>query len=500
MSAPRGLLLPAEEEPVEAMPESAEESSGRRRPARRGLRPKGRRTKTQPEETPREAPASSLHVPVGAGSRPKARRARREGYFARATPAPSTTRQAEILNPALIAAPTDDEGIVIGRDMLSNSAVAHDPFSAYQRKIITSPAVIVLGVIGSGKSSLIKTVYVLRPMILRGRRAVVMDKKDRDGEGEYCELTRALGSQPLHFRIGGGGTVINPLDPTIAEAIGSKGQIGLLRSMAERAGNVDSLDPWQGKALRSAYLASMRAAEQDERVPLLQDLVRELPKPRDPDGVMSPAATERLHQAGLELSFLFEAMVLDELSGLFDGPTSEGVRLNEKLTTFDISQLPEDGPANALVQAVAHSLVLARLRRDRGEGTNFVSEEGWSLVSGPVARQMNANQMLARGLGLSNVVAMHHVAQVSADSEARSLLREPQTIHIYQQDRAEDIAACVAMYGLNEGSAESLASLEQGQHLLKIGRRAEIHVQHTRSPLEEQLTETDDAMIVNARR
>ena len=110
---------------------------------------------------------------------------------------------------------------------------------------------------------------------------------------------------------------------------------------------------------------------------------------------------------------------------------------------------------------------------------------------------MNANQMLARGLGLSNVVAMHHVAQVSEDSEARSLLREPQTVHIYRQDRDEDVEACMRMYGLNEGSAMALKNLEQGHHLLKIGRRAEIHLEHTRSALDEHLTETDDAMLVN---
>lgn len=478
---------------VEVRPVSPpQESSRRPRPARR-FRDKSK--KEPPEPTPQEASART--VPQGASSRPDARAARRERYFRRATPAPSTTRQAEILNSALIAAPTDDEGIVIGRDLLSNSAVAHDPFTSYQRKIITSPAVVVLGVIGSGKSSLIKTVYVLRPIILRGRRAVVMDKKDRNGEGEYCELTRELGSDPFHFRIGGGGTVINPMDPVIAEAIGRSGQLGLLRSMAERSADVDALDAWKGRALRSAYIAVTQAAEQDRRVPLLSDLVQALPVVRDDGGIMSGPARERLHQAGLEMSFLFEAMLLDELSGLFDGPTSDHVRLNDKLTTFDISQLPEDGPANALVQAVAHSLVLARLRRDRGQGTNFVSEEGWSLVSGPVARQMNANQMLARGLGLSNVVAMHHVAQVSDDSEARSLLREPQTVHIYRQDRDEDVEACMRMYGLNEGSAMALKNLEQGHHLLKIGRRAEIHLEHTRSSLEEQLTETDDAMIVN---
>lgn len=468
-------------------------------PATRAARRRGARSVAVVAEEEKAAPDSAaIYTPRGARARPSLRAARMERYFTRATPAPTTTRQAEILNPALIAAPTDEEGVVIGRDVLSNAAVAHDPFTAYQNKVITSPAVVILGVIGSGKSSLIKTVYVLRPIILKGRRAVVMDKKDREGEGEYAELTRALGGQPFSFRIGGGGTVINPLDPLITEVLGRHGQFGLLRAMAERAAGSDQLGPWQMKALRAAHIEVLRRAEQDGTVPLIGDLARQLGEVIDPDGDYSAQARERLHEAGLEVRFLFEGLMSDELSGLFDKPTSDHVALHEKLTTFDISQLPEDGPANALVQVVAHALVLGRLRRDRGMGTNFVSEEGWSLVSGPVARQMNANQMLARGLGLSNVVALHHVAQVGQDSDARSLLREPQTVHIYRQDRREDIEAVISMYGLDPGSAAALENLEQGHHLLKIGRRAEIHVDHVRSPLEEQLTETDSAMHINA--
>lgn len=429
--------------------------------------------------------------------RSKLRKAKRGWYAPLAAPAPTTTRQAEILNPALVASPTDDEGIAIGRDLLSNSTVAHDPFTAYRRKVITSPSVIVLGLIGVGKSSLLKTVYVLRPIILRGRRVVTLDRKDRGGEGEYCELTRLLGGQPFSMRIGGGGTVINPLDPQITAVIGRAGQYRLLRAMAERANNSTPLDKWEAEALRIAHAATLALAEYQGRVPLLADLVGLLGGvPRDMDA--SPGARERLHQAGLGVKFLLTTILSDELAGLFDGPTSSHVRLDSKLTTFDISQLPEDGPATAMVLAVAHAWLLGSLRRDRGQGTNFIVEEGWDMVAGPIGKQMNANQMLARGLGLCNVAALHHVAQVSKDAEALSLLREPQTVHIFQQDKAEDIAACVDMYGLNPQSADTLAGLKQGQHLLKIGTRREIHVRHDRSPLEVKLTDTDGAMNIGA--
>ena len=165
--------------------------------------------------------------------RTKLRRARRGWYAPVAAPAPTTTRQGEILNPALVASPTDEEGVVIGRDLLSNSPVAHDPFTAYQRKVLTSPSVIAIGLIGSGKSALLKTVYVLRPIILRGRRVVTLDRKDRKdraGEGEYCELTRLLGGEPVSIRIGGGGTVINPLDPQDPQMTAVTGRRGRERS------------------------------------------------------------------------------------------------------------------------------------------------------------------------------------------------------------------------------------------------------------------------------
>ena len=95
----------------------------------------------------------------------------------------TTTRQAEVLNTAVIAPPTDDRGLLIGADTLSHAPVAHDPFTAYARGLITSPSCTVVGNVGSGKSSLLMTCYVLRPLILRGRRVVILDKKPRGGEG-----------------------------------------------------------------------------------------------------------------------------------------------------------------------------------------------------------------------------------------------------------------------------------------------------------------------------
>jgi len=67
--------------------------------------------------------------------------------------------------------------------------------------------------------------------------------------------------------------------------------------------------------------------------------------------------------------------------------------------------------------------------------------------------------------------------------------------HLYRQDRAEDIDAITKMYILDPGSAGTLPNLGIGHHLLKIGNRREIHVEHVRSQLERGLTNTDAAMV-----
>lgn len=109
-----------------------------------------------------------------------------------------------------------------------------NPFATVRHGPITAPSVVAFGQGGP------RTAYVLPPIILlhqpeeldgaegRGRaprRAVVLDEATPPGEGEYCELTRRLGGQPVSMRADAGGAVINPLDPRITAAAGRAGQV-----------------------------------------------------------------------------------------------------------------------------------------------------------------------------------------------------------------------------------------------------------------------------------
>ncbi len=421
-------------------------------------------------------------------------------YEPRVVGIPTTTRQAEVLNTAISAPPTTVEGLANGLDVTTGQPVYHDPFTAYQAGVVSSPNVVILGDLGKGKSSLIKTVYVLRALTFRNRRGVVADRKDQNGEGEYSELCRQLGGQPIRFEIGGGGSRINLLDPVIGvsseAATQVAGQLQLLRAVVHAAGGREP-DSWQGAALRTAHLRALRRAEADERVPVLDDVVAALtdPPPTEAFGeLLSNRLRDQWAEASLGIKWDLERLVGDDLAGLFDGPTSPEVRLSNRLTTFDLSQLPNEGPAIPLVMTVLNTWLTNLLRRDRGWLTTFVAEEGWHLAEGVGAKIFQRNSKLSRGIGLSNVVALHHVSDIPVDSPAVAMLQEAGTVYLYAQGRAADAQRCLDLYSLPPELLDDLIGLPQGMCFLRRDILPPIFMEHLRSEWEIELTNTDGAM------
>ncbi|MGI8417451.1 MAG: hypothetical protein ACR2P2_14855 [Nakamurella sp.] len=597
--------------------------------------------------------------------------------------APTTTRQAEVLNTAMVGSPSDERGIIIGLDKLSGVMIAHDPITAYQDRRITSPNVIVVGTVGAGKaldvatpiatpsgwaamgelqvgdhvfdeagrpteivavsevrtdrecyavdfsdgstvvadaehlwrtltraglddaqdlaevtpvttqeirrtvtidgqpnhwlpdmnagfrvgatmgapmklspadllaalnqgnassgtrwitavepvasrpvrciqvdaassmylagpalipthnSSLIKTVYVERPLLLRDRRALVVDKKPGEhGEGEYAPVSRRFGAEPFRFDPDDPDnrttTCLNLLDPVILAGGGPAAQKQLLFAIAELAGR-EELDEWHHKALSLAYRATRRAVEVGDirrPVPVIGDLVERFMDVVG-DAALSqarPVVLDRLAMAAASMQFRFERLLEDELAGMFDRETSPHVTLNPKLTVFDVSALPEDGPSTSMVMVAANAWLMGMLTRHRGIRTNFVAEEGWHLLGGPGGRVIQSKSKLSRGLGLSLIAAIHHLTDVPKNSPAIAMIKEAQTVHVFRQDKKDDIDECVAYFNLEESNAAGLSNLDQGEFLLKVGTHREIGVQHVRTPAEMEFTNTDSAL------
>lgn len=440
------------------------------------------------EITPWSRPGSHLRTNHTSATR---------GFYAPALAgAPTTTKQAEILNTAIIGAPTGSRGIIVGRDILSRTSIAHDPITAYneQPRLVSSPNVVIIGDVGSGKSSLTKTAYVLRPLLLTKRRAVVFDKKDQNGEGEYSNVVRHYGSEPIRFTTDDSGTRLNILDRTISRGSGNQGQIRLLNVVARLARGGQPLNEWEEEALRAALHQTL-TQYQDSRTPVLTDVLPRLSQIADtPDYKdLSAPAREALHQAGLSVRFTLNTL-LQDYSALLDGDTSAQVDLTGKLTSFDISQLPEEGPAVPTVMAIGHMWLLGRLRHDRGWATNCIYEEAWHIATGPTAELARAGQKLSRGVALSNIFAFHKGFDIPPQSPGMAMIQEAQTVHIYRQSRPEDAGWCQRTFGFAPEVGQQIERLADGHHYFKYGSHPETLVEHIRSPWEETLTDTDEAL------
>lgn len=446
---------------------------------------------TAGEVSPYELPGPQRRV--------KARPAARGHYAPLIEGAPSTTRQASVLNTALIGPVTGTAGVANGRDLLSHSLITHDPVTAYNStpRLISSPNSIVCGGVGGGKSSFVKTVYVIRPLVIRYRRAVIFDKKPRGSEGEYAELVREWGQgEPIRFTTDGSGSRLNLLDPLIVSQIGAAGTYRLLHAIVRIARDGARIDDWEEKAARSALKKAL-AAHEGRRAPTLADLLPLLGTVDDDD--LTAQARDRLHQAGLGVRFTLEGL-LDEYGGLLDGDTSENVGLTGKLTSFDISQLPSEGPSSHVVRAIGNQWMLGRLRTDPGWQTTCINEEGWDMVEGPAAHLLKSNQKLSRGLGLNNVFVFHKGLDIPADSPGRTVISEAQSIYVFRQDRKEDADWAVRTFGFDPSTADVLQTLAPGQFVFKYGSVPETHVEHVRSSIEVGLTDTDEGMRGDHRR
>lgn len=542
-------------------PDPLQPTDARRpRPARRSRRRNKRVRKTA--AVAGWSPEPAHPQPVTPAPRSVRRRVKwrdREGFYElRVDPALSTTRQGEVLNLALASAPTTHRRLLFGKDVITEQWVYLDPFLAYADPTapdhVSDVGVAVLGDVGSGKSACIKAHFLMRTLLL-GRYVVVLDKKLQGVEGEYAPIARLLGTEPVRFRLGGGGSRLNLLDPIIPTGLdlndspdtdqtdtparasdaadngaassdgntaapGSAhpvGQLQLIRAVL-REQMERRLDEHEGKALRVALTAAHSRAHAEARQTVLADLVWCLRHPhpqRDARRPLRkrPGAAHRPVRAygdadltvaeltawGRPAAFALEDLLDGELFGLVNGPTSPEVRLDHpsRLTVFDISALPTEGPALAVVMLLVQTWLKSLLatRAALRQQTVMAVEEGWHVAAGSIGAMWQKNVKLSRGTGLSTVAGFHHPSDLPADSPARALLQEAGTLLIFRQGRPDDAAETVRLANLDPALTAQLTKLPTGQCIVVRKNQDPIWVKVARSRLETELTNTDAQLI-----
>lgn len=384
------------------------------------------------------------------------------------------------------------EGVFVGADLYSGGSFVFDPWTLYAKGIITAPNLILAGIVGSGKSSLAKSLYT-RSLPFNRRVYVPCDPK-----GEHTAVAERVGGKAIVLGHGLR-TRLNPLDEghrpsglsdhewatTVAarrrELLGALSETVLGRA----------LTPLEHTAIDTALSESVRTTE----VPILPMVVDRLLTPSaDSDG--------RLAEDGRLVAHALRRLVGGDLQGLFDGPSTVAFDPSLPMVSLDLSRVAENAALLSVLMTCASAWMESALMDPAGGKRWMIYDEAWRLMAYPaLLRRMDSQWRLARHYGLANMLIFHRLSDLDTVGDegsamrslANSLLANAETRVIYRQE-SDQLSATAKALGLTGTEQRLLPGLGTGQGLWRIKERSFV-VQHQMHPDELALFDTTTRMI-----
>ncbi len=422
----------------------------------------------------------------------------------------ATTRTLQALYPFVIDSGLGTRGVYIGRQTGSDASFVHDPWQQYAAGAVTNPNMLLAGVIGRGKSALAKS------MALRMTAFGVRVYVPGDPKGEWGPVAQALGYEPITLGRGLSAR-INPLDtgarpPEVAAEDWDREvearRLGLLGALSETA--LDRrLTPIERTALLLALtdLQPPGAAASGVAAPVLPEVVAALMAPTTAAARSVNMSSHALVSGSRNLALELRRLVVGDLAGLFDGPTTHSLDFTAPIQVLDTSRLAGDDTAVALLMTCASAWMESTLETPDGRQRLVVYDEAWRMLRHlPLVRRMQAQWKLSRALGVANLAVVHRISDLGAvgatGSEAvalaHGLLADCSTRIVYAQE-TDQVDATATALGLTDVEADQLVHLPRGRGLWKIGRHSAI-VDHLLTLTELTLVDTDARMRANQQR
>lgn len=382
-------------------------------------------------------------------------------------------------------------GVFIGQDLYSGASFVYDPWVLYQAGIITAPNIVLAGIVGSGKSSLAKSLYTRS--LPFGRRVYVPG----DPKGEHTEIARAVGGRAIVLGHGLH-TRLNPLDEgyrprsmddaewavTVAsrrrDLIGALTETVLGRPMS----------PLEHTSIDTALTNTVRQND----VPILPMIVDHLLHPEDD-------ADGSLREDGRLVGHALRRLVAGDLSGLFDGPSTERFDPTLPMVTLDLSRVTENSTLVSVLMTCSSAWMESALLDPAGGQRWCVYDEAWRLMGEPaLLKRMDAHWRLARAYGISNMLIFHKLTDLenvgdvgsAQRSLASSLLANAETRIVYRQE-SDQLGVTAKTLGLTGTEQSLLPTLGTGQGLWRIKERSFV-VQHQLHPSELSMFDTTARM------
>ncbi|WP_293786569.1 ATP-binding protein [uncultured Aeromicrobium sp.] len=383
------------------------------------------------------------------------------------------------------------DGVFVGQDLYSGGSFVYDPWVLYARGIITAPNVVLAGIVGSGKSSLAKSLYTRS--LPFGRRVYVPG----DPKGEHTAVANAVGGRAIVLGHGLN-TRLNPLDEghrpggltdeqwktTVASR--RRDLIGALAETVLARG----LTPLEHTAIDLALTTTVR----ENDVPILPTVV---------DHILTPSSSEtdadgRLAEDGRLVGHALRRLVAGDLQGLFDGPSTVAFDPSLPMISLDLSRVTENSTLISVLMTCSSAWMESALLDPNGGQRWVIYDEAWRLMSHPaLLKRMDAHWRLARHYGIANMLIFHKLSDLdnvgdvgsAMRSLANSLLANAETRIVYRQE-SDQLGPTATALGLTGTEQKLLPSLGVGQGLWRIKARSFV-TQHQLHPAELELFRTD---------
>ena len=246
--------------------------------------------------------------------------------------------------------------------------------------------------------------------------------------------------------------------------------------------------------------AATRAQQTRMPAPTLPQVVDALLDPGLDASLALRTSRAELVEDGRDVALELRRLVHGDLCGMFDGPTTSGLRLDGPLVVLDLSAVYHS-PALGVLMACAAAWLQSAVRARHRNRIILVVDEAWAILSNlGVARWLQTSWKLSRANGVANMAVLHRLSDLrSVGTEgseqvglAEGLLADSETRVVYAQSPGR-WPAPASSSGLTATEAELVTQLRRGMALWKVGQRSFL-VDHQLAPGEQWLTDTDQAM------
>jgi hypothetical protein len=397
-----------------------------------------------------------------------------------------------------------------GVNRLSGAAWGWDGQVAYTQGVVSNPAMVIYGVIGSGKSMGAKSI-LWRGMPFGRKWAVPGDIR-----GEYVRLCRAAGGQPIV--LGPGSPMrFSPLatpdrpagihEDFWRETIANH-RATTLATLATAALQRE-LTPSEKTALDLALRAAMHDDGDPHRwkQPTLGEICAWLLDP--------PRATlarehipnpQRFIDAAYDLALTMRLLVRGVFAGVLDVDTQATIDTAHPAVVVDLSRLQLDDAALALVVTCTQAAIELGVQFDPAVWT-ICYDEVWRYMRfyGLIGRLANRIKVVRDLIGGIPLLIAHRpsdwqTGDPKLDSIAEGMLKDVD-VHVLHRQSAIEAHAAARMLSLTTTVADMLTGLDQGSAIWRIVDRAGVShhlvVDHIIDPngTEWPIMQTDSALV-----